>query len=296
MDIGGIPFRAPVPADSNPGTVRFTPGGVGRNIAHDLTLMGVKTELLTTLGRDDRGEALAARCGEIGIGLSNALWIPDLPTSVYLYMTDENGDMILAVSDMAICGRLTPAYLESRMEILNAAEVVIADANIPAESLLWLGEHCAAPLFCDPVSTTKAEKLRPLLRRINTLKPNRAEAALLAGREIRDPAEAGDAARILLDLGVKRVFISMDSDGVVAAENGQCLCLPCIPGRMVNTTGCGDAFMAALAWSRMEGMDLEESALAGLAAASLTMESVYTNAPGMSTEAIRERMAMSRTV
>ena len=50
MDICGRPDRSLIPRDSNPGRVRLSPGGVGRNIAHNLALMGVETSLITALG------------------------------------------------------------------------------------------------------------------------------------------------------------------------------------------------------------------------------------------------------
>ena len=40
MDIGGRPHGKLVARDSNPGTVRMSPGGVGRNIAHNMSLLG----------------------------------------------------------------------------------------------------------------------------------------------------------------------------------------------------------------------------------------------------------------
>ena len=61
---------------------------------------------------------------------------------------------------------------------------------------------------------------------------------------------------------------------------------------MVNTTGCGDAFMAALVWAYLEGMDLRDTALSGLAAASIAMESPETINPAMSAEAIKSRTRM----
>jgi len=59
---------------------------------------------------------------------------------------------------------------------------------------------------------------------------------------------------------------------------------------MVNTTGCGDAFMAALVWAYLEGTDLKNTALAGLAAGSIAMESRETINPAMSAAALRQRM------
>ena len=59
---------------------------------------------------------------------------------------------------------------------------------------------------------------------------------------------------------------------------------------MVNTTGCGDAFMAALAWAYLEGTALEETALAGSAAAAIAMESGETINDAMNAETLAARM------
>lgn len=82
----------------------------------------------------------------------------------------------------------------------------------------------------------------------------------------------------------------MGGDGVLAADHSGQIHVPCIPGKMVNTTGCGDAFMAAIAWAYLEGTDLEGTARAGLAAASIAMESGETINPSMSVEEIRSRI------
>ena len=107
---------------------------------------------------------------------------------------------------------------------------------------------------------------------------------------IRNREDVAEAARVLLEKGIRRVFISMGADGVYAATQSQQCWLPNLPGNMVNTTGCGDAFMAALVWAYLEGTDLENTALAGLAAGSIAMESAETINPNMSAEAIRLRM------
>ena len=290
VDIGGRSFGKLVAADSNPGRVSISLGGVGRNIAHNMTLMGLDVKLLTAMGEDVYGNRITSSCTELGIDVSHALRLPECATSTYLYIADEAGEMALALSDMEVCDRITPAYLAANQQVLQNAQVIVADTNIPAETLVYLAENCTAPIFCDPVSTIKAGKLRPILNRIHTLKPNRLEAELLSGVPIREKEDAEAAAKALIEKGVQRVFLSMGADGVCAATPQEQLWLPNLPGNMVNTTGCGDAFMAALVWAYMQDMTLRETAMAGLAAGSIAMESPETINPAMSATALKLRM------
>ena len=290
MDIGGRSYAPLVDADSNPGLITMSLGGVGRNIAHNLSLMGTDVRLLTAFGEDLYGQRIAASCSELGIDISHALRLAEVPTSTYLYIAGPDGDMAMAMSDMQIADRITPQYLAANLNLLQNAQVVVCGTNIPAESLAYLAENLTVPLFVDPVSTVKAEKLRPILHRIHTLKPNRIEAALLSGVEIKDKEDVPKAAKALLDKGVHRLFISLGADGVYAATEKEQLWLSNLPGKMVNTTGCGDAFMAALVWAYLEGTDLKNTALAGLAAGSVAMESRETINPAMSADEIKKRM------
>lgn len=290
VDIGGRSFEPLVAADSNPGRVSMSFGGVGRNIAHNLSLLGTDVRLLTAYGDDAYGAQVAASCSELGIDLSHALRTAEAPTSTYLYIADNLGEMSLAVSDMSVCEKITPAYLASQLPLLQNAQVVVADTNIPKESLEFLAQNCNVPLFIDPVSTIKAEKIRGILHKIHTLKPNALEASLLSGVEINNVDDAKKAAKKLLELGVHRVFISMGGNGVCAARGEECMVLPPITGNRINTTGCGDAFMAALTWAYLEGMDLQHTALAGLAAGSIAMESAETINTALCASAVKKRM------
>ena len=289
MDIGGRPLAPLVQRDSNPGRVRMSLGGVGRNIAHNMSLLGLNVHLVTALGDDVHAREIAASCGELGIDLSQSLQVPGASTSTYLFIADAGGDMELAVSDMEIYEHITPAFLASRQGLLNNARLVVADTNISAESLTWLGEHCKAPLFADPVSTAKAVKLKPILGALHTLKPNRIEAELLSGVAITDGDSLRRCAEALLATGLQRVFISLGADGVYAADHTRGVQVPCLPARMVNTTGCGDAYMAALAWAWLEGLSLEDAARAGLAASAIAMEGAETINPALNAGAVRGR-------
>ncbi|HJD18444.1 MAG TPA: winged helix-turn-helix transcriptional regulator [Candidatus Fournierella excrementavium] len=291
MDIGGISHAQLVSADSNPGRVRISLGGVGRNIAHNMALMGLDVRMVTVLGGDFYAQKIVSTCGEMGIDISRSLRVADAITSTYLFISGPDGDMKLAISDMDIYSHLTPAFLASKLSLFNNAKLLVVDTNIPAESIAWLVEHVEVPVFADPVSTAKAEKLRPVLGKLHTIKPNRIEAELLSGVSITDERSLRRAANVLLKTGLRQVFISLGAGGVFAANQDRGLHLPSIPGPMVNATGCGDAFMAALAWAYMEGMDLEQSAYAGLAASSIALEGSETINPEMSVDAIKSRLA-----
>lgn len=295
VDIGGRAKKPLIPADSNPGEVRTSLGGVGRNVAHNLALLGVNTRLLTVLGEDEHARRIESSCAELGIDLSGSLRVPGEATSTYLYIAGPDGDMALAVSDMEIYRHLTPETLRARLPRLEAARVVALDTNIPAESIEWLCANVSAPIFADPVSVAKAEKLRPVLGKLHTLKPNRLEAELLSGVAVTDEKSLYRAADALLRTGLQRVFITLGADGLLAAEGDERLRLPAPKVVCANATGSGDAFLAALLWAHLEDADLLFSARAGAAAAAIAMAGPETVNPRMSAAALREKMTELET-
>lgn len=286
MDISGHPRSPVIPKDSNPGQVRISPGGVARNIAHNLALLGEDVKLITAFGEDAHAAQLAEGCRRLGIDISDTLTVPGGATSTYLFIADHLGEMQLAISDMDIYDHITPKFLQGKMELINHASLCVTDTNIPADSLRFLVENCRCPIFADTVSTVKAKKLSGLFYKIHTLKPNLIEAQLLTGVEIGDDESLRRAARKFLDMGLEQVFISLGGDGVYCANHHTQVKLPGYPAKVANTTGAGDSFMAALAWSWQQGLSLEDSARAGLAAASICIASEETISPRISAENI----------
>lgn len=295
LDIGGVSAGPLVPGDSNPGAVRSAPGGVGRNMANVLALLGVPVELVTAIGGDGAGRQLTESCARQGIGLSWALLEQDCPTSIYLYLAEPGGEMVAAISDMEIQRLLTPAYLEKIGPQLAKAEIWLCDTNPPAETLARLAGLAAGagrPLFVDGVSTVKAAKLLPILGQLHTLKVNKLEAEELLGRSFPDE-EGEEACLWFLERGLRQIVISLGERGACYASRGGGPAekplhgrLPCFPGfHMANTTGCGDAFTAGLVWAYREGWDLETATRAGLALGAVTGVS-----PGAVNPAVRESL------
>lgn len=290
VDIGGKPDAPLVSGDSNPGRVHSSLGGVGRNIAHNLALLGLDVRLVTVFGDDLNAKKITDSCAELGVDISQSPVIPGGRTSTYLFISDEKGDMALAVSDMEIYGHLTPEVLEKRLKLFNGSGAVVLDANLPEESIRYLAENCTAPMFADPVSTAKAGKFRDVLGKLHTIKPNRLEAELLSGVPIQDEDSLRRAAERLLETGLRRVIVSLGRDGVFALDReGNCCRMNCLPGTAVNATGCGDAFMAASVWAFLRDAELEETVRAGLAASAITMEAAETNSLLLNEETLMAR-------
>ena len=263
-DISGTPHEALLPHDSNPGRVKVTPGGVGRNIAENLVRLGVSTALVTVTGDDANGAWLRTSCDAIGIDLSGAATLTSVPTGTYLCLNQRDGDILAAISDMQACDAITPDFVAARMQLLNRADAVVVDANLPADTVRYLAAHCRAPLAADPVSVRKAGRLGSLLHRLCLIKPNLREAAALTGE-----AQAQDAARVLLEAGVGRAMITLGEKGVWFADAKDRGLMPCAAGPVVNTNGCGDAFFSASLRATLEGADVRESARLGQAAAAI---------------------------
>ncbi len=290
VDIVGTPYAALIEQDSNPGRVEISYGGVGRNIAENLTRLGVPVELITVLGDDLHAQEIRSSCGKLGIGLRHAMRAPGQNTSTYLCLNNADGEMKLAVSDMGLYDRLTPDYLQGKLDAVNRSQLVVMDTNISEEAIGFLAENCTVPIFADPVSTQKAVKLKKHLGKIHTLKPNRIEAELLTGVKIFNKADLTKAANEFLRIGVKNIFLSLGQEGVFYADSQNQGLLPCSPANIVNTTGCGDAFLAAAAWAFSQDWPIQQAARAGLAASALCLEASAAVSTKLNIEAIEHRM------
>ena len=262
-DIIATSFGRFVPADSNPGTVRLTAGGVGRNIAHNLALLGDEVVFLTLFGGDDFGRFTAESCRKAHIDISLCDYAAPGARSCFLSINDCDGEMVGGVADMAAAEGITPEWLTPKMEKLSHVDAFVVDANIPVESLAYLIDHTDKPLYVDAVSGAKASKIREALtlsakKHFFTLKCNQIENTILA-----------DFA------GVDRRYVSLGADGLDVIEGDTKHHFPALPCHVVNATGAGDALMAGIIHAGPEAT-IAEAAHIGLLCAKHNIESPDT--------------------
>ena len=289
VDIGGRSSDAFRLRDSNIGKTATALGGVGFNIARNLRLLGVETAMLTVLGEDSFADAVRREASRLGLDLRLSAAIPGGHTGTYLYLLDEQGDMVAALNDMAIYEHMTPEFFASRLAAINSYDLVVLDANLPQNSIEYLCENCTVPLICDPVSTAKAERIKNVLCKLAAFKPNALETELLTGIPITDRDSLHCAAQKLLATGLQQVYISCDVRGLYAENQAGERCLvPCPPVDVANATGGGDAMVAALAACILRGDNLKETARNAIAAGAFACTAETTIHPQMSWQAIQK--------
>ena len=266
IDICGKPLSKLVHEDSNPGTITYSIGGVGFNIARNLALLGNEVFFIAVLGNDRYLPDIKAEAEKYSIDISHSFIMDSENNSCYLFITDENGDMVVAVNAMEINKHLTKERLDSVLPFLNSCDAVLIDTNLTEDTISYISSTVTAPVFADSVSASKAHKIKNSIGNLTAFKPNRIEAETLTGVAITDKASAEKAAETLLSTGLQRLFLTLGAEGVLAAEKGNILHLSplCSQEEIVNTSGAGDAFFASAIDACLEGKSLRRSALAGL--------------------------------
>jgi len=268
IDIFGKALKKIIPEDSNVGLVDYSYGGVARNIANNLSKLGVDVELLCVLGQDENAQRLISHCRSEGIGLNHCLR-SERATATYLSINQPSGDIYVAIADMGINDELSQKYINEKLAFLNSCEIVVCDTNLSVETLAYLMANVTAKIIIDPVSGTKAEKLHGNLHNIRAIKPNYLEAVAITGLELSE----ADLLTELLRGDITEVYLTLGARGLICGDKNQQLQFENYPGNIVNTTGCGDAFLAGVVYGELKGADLATKSRFGLAAASICCRS-----------------------
>lgn len=289
IDIGGVSDEKLIGEDSNSGKVIISHGGVGRNIAHNMRLMGIGAKLITALGDDLYAHRIMETCNNLGIDISDALRSVKDSTSICVYISDSDTQMKAAIADMDIYRHLTPEFLDSKMDVINHGRLVMLDANIPGESLELVAAKCKVPIYADPTTVKKAVKLKPILGKLHTLTMNRKEAEVLCGVDVTDKESAAKAAHCMLEEGVKHVYVITPEYGIYAASQDEETMIEPRHRSVVNLSGAREAFMAGLVLAYTRHLLLRETAIVGLEAAGIAMESASIINPAMAIDVIAAR-------
>lgn len=271
------------PGTSNPATQTETPGGVARNVAENLARLGLPTRLLTAVGEDASGRELLEHAALAGVDCSASLRLADAPTGSYTAVLDAGGELLLALSQMELCERLTPEFMQQTRSRRAPAGLLMADLNLPAASLRALvaeARESGQPLVLVAVSVPKMARLPRDLRGVHCLLLNEAELAALAGSDVPDEVDPSILWKRLRRRGLRQLIVTRGSAGLLYSDGDtlQAMSAPAVP--VVDVTGAGDAFAAGVcAALQRDAQDLARACRCGLALAALTLQTEATVSP-----------------
>ena len=274
IDIEGSPFNKLRREDSNPGRISLSYGGVGRNITENIARIGGDVAMVSVIGEDQMGRGAKEELQELGVDVSGVEILAGRNSAMYLSILNEDKDMELAISDMDIVNVITPRFLDKHRELLLGSKAVALDTNLSEETLEYAADILEkTPLFLDPVSVTKAVKARKIIGKFECIKPNVMEAEALSGLKITSEEELRAAGGWFIQQGVKKVVITLNKEGVYYRSPDREGFIRPKDISPVSATGAGDSFSAAILIGMVRGLDIEEIAKIGMAAAQVTMES-----------------------
>lgn len=300
MDIKARSSAPITTGTSNPGTASMRPGGVGRNVAENLARLGVRTHLVTVVGRDALGESLLAQTAAAGVRLEHVLRT-DEPTGTYTAVLDDDGELAVAVAAMAATERLGPAEVADARDLIAAAGLVVIDGNLRADTVrhtLDLTADFGVRAILEPVSVPKARALTCVLsaeREVFAVTPNRDELAAMTELPTRTARQVRRAARQLHERGVELVWVRLGGDGSLLSRRGaEPVDIAAEPTQIQDVTGAGDSALAGFCHALLAGEDPRAAATFGHAVAALTINSTHTVRPDLTERLVRSHLSTSR--
>ncbi|TWI52527.1 ribokinase [Pseudomonas duriflava] len=273
MDLVVRTPRLPVGGETLAGHSFVTaPGGKGANQAVACARLGAQVSMIGCIGHDAYGEELRSGLEAEGIECSAVESMPGVPTGTASILVDDKGQNCIVIVAGGN-GELSPEHLTRYDATLQAADVVIAQLEVPVatvEKTLTRAHELGKTVILNP-----APAVGPLPAQwygyVDYLVPNESEASLLTGIEVNSQETAAQAAQKLLDAGTKRVLLTMGSQGVFYKDTERQQHFPAQVVQAVDTTAAGDTFVGGFATALGEGLPLEEAVRLGQQAAALSV-------------------------
>ncbi len=291
FDIIGFSYQKYRSQDSNPGGVRVSFGGVCRNISENLARLGLNTKFISLIGDDEKGESILKHAQRYNIDMSDSLVVKGESTPTYMAILDEQGEMQAAIVDMKIADKVTTEFIDTKSELIINAEYMILDTdNAAIVEYILTTFYGKTKFILDPVSAAKVSRVKHLIPYFHTIKPNRQEAEVLCGFPLNTVEDVRRAGKYFLDLGVKHVMISLDSDGMYYNDGVNEGIIKSKEVKVVNVTGAGDSCVAGIGYGYMTRLNMKETVRYAIAMSIITIAHEETIHPDMCCDLVTEYM------
>jgi len=236
-------------------SVTKTAGGVARNIAHQLALLGVDVQLISVFGNDSDGDWLKQTCTNADVRLDASITKEGL-SGKYTGILNLDGSLFTAFLTNAATNLITPSHLEKNKNLLKTASYLLADANISLDTGEWLlafSNETGIPFILEPVSIPPARKFKGIdLKGLHLITPNEDELpvlcsdkALFTQHQIQE----------LIEKGVENVWLHHGKLGSAIYNKERSITLHAPEIDIVDCTGAGDGSLSGFILGKTLGKE-----------------------------------------
>lgn len=226
------------------------PGGKGANQALAARRLGAEVELLACVGSDANAEAALALLQADGVDLAGCRSITGAQTGVALIAVSESGENQIVVAP----GANATFVPDSLPEVIDGA--LIAQLEIPIATVCEAAARCRGLVALNLAPATDVPD--SLLRRADLIVVNEGEAAFYGIERLKS---AGGL--LAVTLGAAGAVLYRDGEEVARAAAPRV--------NVVDTTGAGDTFVAALTVALLEGQPDADALTFACAASALSV-------------------------
>jgi ribokinase len=257
------------------------PGGKGSNQAVAAARAGGKVSFISKLGHDPFGD------------MARSLYKTEGIDTQFLFATESATGAAAIIIDAVSCENaiivVPGACFEVSTSEVDQARALIADSSVFVAQLelsqavvvhgLALAHSLGVPTILNPAPPMPLPE--SIYQYIDYITPNETEAATLTGVAVNSLADAEKAADAFLVRGVRNAIITLGAQGAFVKNANMKAHVPAVDaGKVLETTGAGDAFNGGFAVGLSEGMDLVEAVRFGCATAGISVTRAGT-APSM---------------
>ena len=246
-------------------------GGKGANQAVAAARMGAQVSFVSKLGKDLFGTQTKVALEKEGISTEWILEDPLHPSGIASITINESGENQILVVPGANAN-LSPENLDTTSALLESADLVLCQLEIPLETVSHLAKLCQIAgkrLILNPAPAKQLPEA--LLYKLFLITPNETEACSLTGLVCESDSDLPKIAQWFLEKGVQNILITLGEKGSYFQNSSLSFFTPAPQVIPVDTTAAGDVFNGTLAVALAEGKNWESAIQSASRAAALSV-------------------------